>query len=75
MNTLKTPEQVAALLWTHSESIVDCRKRTRVAAAIRADRIAMLREINRRAEADMLNGNPITGAHHRAIEAIRKEVE
>lgn len=24
--------------------------------------------VNARAEADMLNGNPITGAHHRALE-------
>jgi hypothetical protein len=29
--------------------------------------------VNRRAEADMLAGRPITGAHHRALEAEIKE--
>lgn len=39
---------------------------------IRAGFLRVLRGINAAAEADMLAGNPITGAHHRAIEkAIR----
>jgi hypothetical protein len=41
------------------------------------DAIALLEEINAAAEADMLAGNPIQGAHHRAIlrrlEALRQE--
>jgi hypothetical protein len=43
------------------------------------DAIALLEEINAAAEADMLAGNPVTGAHHRAIErkltALREERE
>lgn len=35
----------------------------------REDQIALLRRINAAAEEDMLQGRPITGAHHRAIEA------
>lgn len=30
--------------------------------------IQLLESINAEAEADMIRGNPITGAHHRAIE-------
>lgn len=30
----------------------------------------VLLKVNRLAEADMMNGNPITGAHHRAIEKV-----
>lgn len=33
----------------------------------------VLHEVNRRAEASMLRGEPITGAHHRAIEAVLEE--
>lgn len=39
----------------------------------RAARELLLR-INRMAEADMLAGDPITGAHHRAIEKVLKEI-
>ena len=31
--------------------------------------LAFVARVNARAEADMLAGNPITGAHHRALEA------
>lgn len=36
--------------------------------------IEVLEQVNAAAEADMLRGNPITGAHHRAIEAKLKEL-
>ncbi|MFN3652572.1 MAG: hypothetical protein ACK47B_23595 [Armatimonadota bacterium] len=36
--------------------------------------VRTLREINAAAEADMLRGNPVTGAHHRAIEAKLREL-
>ena len=39
-----------------------------------AGQIALLEEINAAAEQDMLNGNPITGAHHRAIERKLKQL-
>lgn len=35
----------------------------------------LLNRVNRIAEADMLKGNPITGAHHRAIRKILKELK
>ncbi len=34
-----------------------------------------LKRINGMAEEDMLEGNPLTGAHHRAIEKRIKEIE
>lgn len=36
--------------------------------------IEVLEAVNAAAEADMLRGNPVTGAHHRAIEAKLKEL-
>lgn len=33
------------------------------------------REVNRRAEADIVKGNPITGAHHRKLEEVVSEVK
>lgn len=36
--------------------------------------IEILEQVNAAAEADMLRGNPVTGAHHRAIEAKLKEL-
>lgn len=36
--------------------------------------IGILGRINAAAEADMLRGNPVTGAHHRAIEAELKRL-
>jgi hypothetical protein len=41
--------------------------------------VAFYERVNARAEADMLNGNPITGAHHRALESeialVREKLE
>lgn len=37
--------------------------------------LKLLREINTFAEADMLKGNPVTGAHHRAIEQKLAQLE
>ena len=46
---------------------------------LREDRATIIRqfvaEVNAAAEADMLNGNPITGAHHRALEAALARLE
>lgn len=36
---------------------------------------AILAEVDRRAEDDMRKGNPVCGAHQRAVEEIRKELE
>lgn len=36
--------------------------------------IALLETINTLAEEDMLAGNSVTGAHHRAIEKVLKEL-
>lgn len=41
-----------------------------------AEQVAIvLRRVNAIAEADMLAGRPITGAHHRAIEKVLEETK
>lgn len=48
---------------------VDCGRSAATAAR------RLLEGINASAEADMLKGNPITGAHHRAITRKLKELD
>jgi hypothetical protein len=47
----------------------------RLAEQKRAAQVEVLRAVNATAEADMLKGRPVTGAHHRAIEAKLRELE
>ena len=42
---------------------------------VREAKLAVLEEANAMAEADMLAGNPVEGAHHRAIDALRDSIE
>lgn len=50
---------------THPAEEVDFRKMI----------LEVLTEINRRAESDIFKGNPVEGAHYRALCEVRKELE
>ena len=62
-----TPEERAELFFVAQEW--DVTDAPLCAEVIRAAIVEFYEQVNARAEADMLAGNPITGAHHRALEA------
>lgn len=71
---LDTPLTDLTMLWGQSfkgAMLRECWAAIKAAATEPAYQpiVAFVARVNARAEADMLKGNPVTGAHHRAIEA------
>ncbi len=67
---MKTEREALENYWLHEDDCLD-------GIMERADAyaLAVLDEANAQAEADMLRGNPVEGAHGRAIQALRAKIE
>jgi hypothetical protein len=65
---MSASEQRKLKAW-HLHSLASIRDSDKEPQSTEPDPVeAFYQRVNARAEADILNGNPITGAHHRALE-------